>query len=758
MNLKSISLLFALSALSTSVVNGQEKMVSAPERLSHVNAQNGNVFENFRGKYINADVDGDLLIKLLGLSDGNSFEQEKSVTDAIGITHANFQQYYKGIKVSGAMIMVHAKDGFIQSINGKYMPVNRTHIESIVDEIRAADIAQEAMGITTVYRNYVPLREIIVSPVTNEPVMTYVVRIDGKNEEGLVIMQKAFINANDGTVLAIEEINAHVDVNANAHTLLSGERTITTDFDGVSTYRLLDNARNIHTLDATAAELGNWNSSQVFTNPKEFTNNATEWTAQPAIMSTSLSTAAGNSIVTGIGGNVYLFGAILRKREDQNSDTELETWPVLMGASRLPLNARNFYRFIEPGKNYAGVFGKINLNSGNTTDTIIFPFHTLDVGAYNWEDTNGNSSNYVIDSVKNPALDAHWGISRTYDYYLEKFGRSSFDGSGAKVTNYINGIFPFAGNHSNAMAMQSPYNVMMYGLGDGLYTNPFVSLDITGHEYTHLVISRNGNGGLRYAGEPGALNESYADIFGVSIDFFSHGTTANWLIGEEVYAGNNFMRSMSNPKDRRHPDTYKGQFWINTSSNQDNGGVHINSGVNNYWYYLVTMGGMGTNDNGYNYNVAGIGIEKAEQIAYRTLTQYLTYDATFEDAYLGSLQAVMDLYGEDTLDVEYTTVKYAWYAVGLGEGGSTTSLTDVKYTNDLIRVYPNPVAGSAFNINSDLSKDVNAVIYNNIGQKVRQFNIRKGATTVDVSGLTKGLYNIIFNVDGQQYVHKVTVF
>ena len=79
---------------------------------------------------------------------------------------------------------------------------------------------------------------------------------------------------------------------------------------------------------------------------------------------------------------------------------------------------------------------------------------------------------------------------------------------------------------------------------------------------------------------------------------------------------------MANPKTHRDPSTYKGTYWY--SGTGDNGGVHTNSGVQNYWFYVLTNGATGTNDNGDNYKVDSLGIHKAEQIAYRNLTVYLT--------------------------------------------------------------------------------------------------------------------------------------
>ena len=80
---------------------------------------------------------------------------------------------------------------------------------------------------------------------------------------------------------------------------------------------------------------------------------------------------------------------------------------------------------------------------------------------------------------------------------------------------------------------------------------------------------------------------------------------------------------MENPNIAFCPDTYGGTYWINPGG-PDLGGVHTNSSVQNFWFYLLSVGGTGVNDNGDSYSVTGIGIDDAAKIAYRNLTVYLT--------------------------------------------------------------------------------------------------------------------------------------
>ncbi|MFC1734298.1 PKD domain-containing protein, partial [candidate division KSB1 bacterium] len=136
------------------------------------------------------------------------------------------------------------------------------------------------------------------------------------------------------------------------------------------------------------------------------------------------------------------------------------------------------------------------------------------------------------------------------------------------------------------------------------------------------------------------------------------------------------LRSMSNPNIYGDPDTYLGTNWYTGSG--DNGGVHTNSGVLNFWYYLVSEGGVGINDISNSYNVTGIGIDTAGAIAYRTLSVYLTNTSQYIDARFYSIISAIDLYGPCSGPVE--TVTNAMYAVGVG--GPYIDSVDANFTAD----------------------------------------------------------------------------
>lgn len=260
-----------------------------------------------------------------------------------------------------------------------------------------------------------------------------------------------------------------------------------------------------------------------------------------------------------------------------------------------------------------------------------------------------NFWNNVNSNQDEAATDAHWGAEMTYDYYQNIHGRASIDNNNMPVRSYVH----YGTNYVNAFW---DGDRMAYGDGSGTVT-ALTCLDIAGHEMTHGVTQFTA--GLNYVNESGALNEAFSDIFGTTIEFFAKPASANWLVGNEIGLT---LRSMSNPNAYGDPDTYGGTNWYVGSA--DNGGVHTNSGVANFWYYLLVTGGTGTNDLGNAYTVTGVGMNNARLIAYRTLAYYLTPTSDYADARFYSIQAAIDLFGACTPQVIATT--NAWYAVGVG--------------------------------------------------------------------------------------------
>ena len=287
-------------------------------------------------------------------------------------------------------------------------------------------------------------------------------------------------------------------------------------------------------------------------------------------------------------------------------------------------------------------------------------------------DNNWTAAEYNNANFDNVAGDAHFGAQCTYDYWSAVHGRNSYDNAGAKIKSYVH----YSSAYENAYWNGS---VMTYGDGASTF-KPLTAMDVCGHEIGHAVCEKTAN--LTYSNESGAMNEGFSDIWGACVEaraVSTYGLTgkSTWLIGEEIMKAGGALRSMSNPNTYSQPDTYKGTYWY--AGTADNGGVHTNSGVLNYWFYLLSQGGSGTNDLGNAFSVAGVGIDAAAKIAFRAESVYLTASSTYANARTAAISAATDLYGAGSTQV--TAVTNAWYAVGVGAaaGGSTGGGTTVSY-------------------------------------------------------------------------------
>ncbi|MFT4062511.1 MAG: M4 family metallopeptidase [Edaphocola sp.] len=699
------------------------------------------------------------LSQMLGLGSDHSFSLLQTTTDKLGFTHNSYQQFFKGIPVQDALVKMHVTgSGLVKSINGNVAEIGNLNTTAALTAEQALAIAKKHVGVSRNIAKDQPL--LVISWLSQQTggkdyALTWKTRIDGTDEQGKTVMEQIYVDAQTGKIFNTLRLIKDIDVNAQAQTLYNGVKTIVTD-STASGFTLMDNGRNIVTYDVGGAAF-DVDSSVYFLNHRDYTNSTTTWTSQPAIMQMRLTTVT-NNMLTGLGSTKFV-GSMIHSNTDSINEGAV-TWPDLKLTTQttlsLPVVSRNIYVFPKDTSYYGG-FAKINVYSGSYSDSAFFKFDTLTAGTYNWADTAGNKGTYTIKNVANPALDAHWGMEVTHDFYNYQLGRNSFDDGGALVKNYMNGIWPISLTQSNAAALPSPYFAMVYGFGDGSTYNPMVGLDVMAHEFTHMVTEKTA--GLNYQGESGALNESFSDIFGTSVEFYALADSANWTIGEDVVvATGSYLRSMSKPKATYCPDTYKGTYWLSTTNlNQDNGGVHYNSGVQNKWFYLLSEGGSGTNDNGDSYNVTGIGIEKAEQIAFRNLSVYLTAADQYQDAYENSLEATLDLYGSDTTSQEYVSVKDAWYAVGIPYADSATSVQPLGTGDQNFQLYPNP-ASDRFSIVSTVEGNVPAYVVDLLGNVVMKITLKKGTNTLDIAQLSKGMYLVHFDYNNNRYSQKLSIY
>jgi Zn-dependent metalloprotease len=257
------------------------------------------------------------------------------------------------------------------------------------------------------------------------------------------------------------------------------------------------------------------------------------------------------------------------------------------------------------------------------------------------------------------ANEAFIGCGATYDFYAKVFLRNSIDDRGMPLLSSIHYGMKF----DNAMWNGRQ---MIYGDGDGkLFRRFTAALDVIAHELTHGMTQHSA--ALLYQDQPGALNEHISDAFGIMVKQKQLGLSSaqsDWLIGVGLFARGvkgKAIRSMAAPGTAyddpllgKDPQPAHMRDFVNTTD--DNGGVHINSGIPNHAFYLASIG-LGGNA----WDVAG-------RIWYDVLTTRLHPDAGFQAFADSTVASAGDLYGVGG-EVQ-RIVAEAWTKVGIEAGAA----------------------------------------------------------------------------------------
>lgn len=255
----------------------------------------------------------------------------------------------------------------------------------------------------------------------------------------------------------------------------------------------------------------------------------------------------------------------------------------------------------------------------------------------------------------NATDEAYDGFGHTYSFFSSAYSRASIDDSGLP----LEGTVHYGDAYDNAFWDGTR---MVFGDGDGEVFNRFtLSLSVIGHELVHGVTQYTTN--LIYQGQSGALNESISDVFGALVEQHAAGETADaasWLIGEGLFTDlvqGTAIRSMKAPgtaydddvlgKDPQpdHMDAY-------ITTTDDNGGVHLNSGIPNRAFYLTASA------------LGGFAWERTGLIWYDTITAgTIPANADFASFATATADAASARFGDGS--VEHRAVTEAWQAVGV---------------------------------------------------------------------------------------------
>lgn len=258
------------------------------------------------------------------------------------------------------------------------------------------------------------------------------------------------------------------------------------------------------------------------------------------------------------------------------------------------------------------------------------------------------------DPVADEAVDeAYDGLGATFDFYLNAYQRNSIDDEGLPLKAYVH----YGSKYDNAFWDGSE---MVFGDGDGELFNRFtIAVDVIGHELTHGVTEDEA--GLVYSNQSGALNESISDVFGSLVKQYAKKQTAeqaDWLIGEGLFTPQVQGRAL---RDMAHPGTAYDDDVLGkdpqpadmsgyVTSSQDNGGVHINSGIPNRAFYLTASA------------IGGNAWEAAGHIWYETIRDSrLKANATFASFARLTVRNAQISFGQK----EVSAVTEAWKTVGV---------------------------------------------------------------------------------------------
>ncbi|MEU6082692.1 M4 family metallopeptidase [Streptomyces sp. NPDC047108] len=282
-------------------------------------------------------------------------------------------------------------------------------------------------------------------------------------------------------------------------------------------------------------------------------------------------------------------------------------------------------------------------------------------------DTDNVWGNGALTDRATTAVDAHYGIQQTWDYFKSVHGRNGIKNDGVGARSFVH----YGQNYDNAGWDDTSFS-MIYGDG-APGQKPFTQLDVAGHEMSHGVTSATAD--LVYESESGGLNESTSDIFGTLVEFNANNPedAPDYLIGEkiDIRGDGTPLRWMDDPKK----DGVSQSCWTTNTKNLD---PHFSSGVGNHFFYLLAAGsGQSSWGNSPTCNgaagVTGIGNAAAGKIWYRTLTTYLTSGSTYAAARTGSIKASIDLYGASS--TQCAAVEKAWSAVAVAATATTCGTT-----------------------------------------------------------------------------------
>ncbi len=513
--------------------------------------------------------------------------------DALGEAHVRMQQMWNGIPVYGGEVIAHTRKGAFDRLNGRYYPT--PDLDGVAPAISAAQAIDKVKAAFGA-KLKTTWTEQEKKMIGGEPYTTTLV-VYHPNEQR---------NA--------ERLAWHIE----AHPNLLRRAVYFIDAKTGAVMHQFDHTCEIHGGRHRHQSTNHQQTNHQSTNHQSPVNQST---SQPITNSTV------NSPVTGTGidllGQNRSFGAWLNQGTYHMIDAGRPMFKPTQ--SKMPDDP---------------VGGLVTLDALNTSPQTDKFDYSIAV------------SNALSFSSRT-AVSAHWNMLRSYEYFRTTFSRNSINGQGGNILSFVNVVEDDGTSMENAFWNGA---AMWYGNGGQAFQQLARGLDVGGHEMSHGVIEKTAN--LEYQNESGAMNESFADIFGAMID------RDDWKIGEDVVRAGispgGCLRDMANPNNnasRNSPWWQPKNVSERYTGTEDNGGVHINSGIPNHAFYLFA-------------NNSAVGRERAEQVFYKALKDYLVKSSRFIDLRVGVLQSATELYGASVANAAAAAFDQVGIT-GSGGGGQT---------------------------------------------------------------------------------------
>jgi len=529
------------------------------------------------------------------------FFVKKINTDDLGHTHIRMEQRFQGLPIFGSEIIMHKKEGDIYLVNGNYFPTPQ--LDEVLPTIDLQNANQAARSDIETFSTFKNLTVEEMKYVAGEQFQSeLVIYHPNKNIKTPTLAYHITVIPN-----LIERWEYLIDAN-------TGE--VLNKYSSICKF---------HASHGLTSELGDDLSAASSSCNHDHGNHSLTLESNPELVVNGPATANETDLL-GINRTINTY--------------EINGTYFMYDGSR-PMFDPNSDLPSDPKGMIVTVDGLSTYPNDNDFDYSVIT-------------SNNNSWNYPA------AVSAHYNGGEAYQYFKTTHNRESINGQGGTIISFFNISDEDGSDMDNAFWNGA---AMFYGNGNQAFTSPLQrALDVAGHEMSHGVIQGTAN--LEYQGQSGALNESFADIFGAMID------RDDWQMGEDItnpnYISSGALRSLSDPNNGGtslqspgwQPKTMAQYQSLPNTPQGDNGGVHINSGIPNYAFFLIA---------------SDIGKDKAERIYYRALDAYLVKSSQFVDLRNAVVQSANDLYGTS----EVNAANAAFDAVGIGQGAGNTYQDDV---------------------------------------------------------------------------------